>query len=57
MGPETVELSPYCIENVPDCSALVKESEDEYLDFLLQVELVQSEEGTHKSDEPAAIRL
>ena len=54
MGPETVEPSPYSMENVPLFFVPVDGLDAVYLLLLLQVELVQDELGTHKSDEPVS---
>ena len=54
MGPETVEPSPYSISNVPLFFEAVDDDEAAKRFLLLQVELVQDELGTHKSEEPVS---
>jgi exo-beta-1,3-glucanase (GH17 family) len=57
MGPETVELSPYVMLNVPLFFADVDEAEAVYLFLELQTELVQSDDGTQRSEDPAVDNL
>ena len=40
--------------NVPLCSSLVDDADASYLLFELHVELEQSEDGTHRSEEPVS---
>jgi hypothetical protein len=53
MGPLTVEPSPYSMEKVPLFLTEVEEELAWYLFLDEQVELVQVDEGSHRSDEPA----
>ena len=55
-GPLTLEPSPYWISKVPVFLDDVDDLDDVYLDFLVQVELVHDDEGTQRSEEPAAAR-
>lgn len=54
MGPDTVDPSPYSIENVPLNFLLKLEVEGLYLCFPEQTELVQEELGTQRSDDPVS---
>ena len=56
-GPETVEPSPYWMENLPLLLALLDDDAGLYLCFLLQNELVQLTEGTQRSEEPAGTHV
>ncbi len=54
-GPETLEPSPYEMENEPLLRESVDVVEGSYLFFPLQYELVQLTEGTQRSAEPAVV--
>jgi hypothetical protein len=53
IGPETVELSPYCKVKDPGCACAVNEAAELYLFLPAQLGSVQDTEGTHKSEDPA----
>jgi hypothetical protein len=53
MGPETVEWSAYVMLKLPFCLELVDDAEAVYFFFGLQVELLQSDDGTQRSEDPA----
>lgn len=53
IGPDTVELSPYCISNSPFSLALVDEAVELYFVLDEHVESVHWAEGTQRSAEPA----
>lgn len=54
ISPDTFELSPYSMKKVPLCSWLVTEFWGLYLFLGEQTEVVQSEEGTQRSEEPVS---